>query len=56
MLGVLNFYLLLSDIEVDCHHNKPLPLDECIKQINQARQMLKDVVANAKDVVANAKD
>jgi hypothetical protein len=33
---------------VDCH-DKPLPLDECITQINQARQRLKDVVANTKE-------
>jgi hypothetical protein len=48
MSGVLNYYLSLSDVEVDAH-NKPLSLEECIKQINQARQKLKDVVANAKE-------
>jgi hypothetical protein len=46
--GVLNYYLSLSDVEVDAH-NKPLSLKECIKQTNQARQKLKDVVANAKE-------
>jgi hypothetical protein len=45
--GVLNCYLSLSDVEVDAH-DKPLFLKECIKQINQARQRLKYVVANAK--------
>jgi hypothetical protein len=40
--------LLLSDVEADAH-DKPLPVEECIKQINQARQKLKDVVANAKE-------
>jgi hypothetical protein len=48
MSGVLNYYLSLSDVEVDAH-DKPLPMEECIKQINQARQKLKDVVANAKE-------
>jgi hypothetical protein len=47
MLGVLNYYLSLSDVEADAH-NKPLPVEECIKQINQERQKLKDVVENAK--------
>jgi hypothetical protein len=46
--GVLNYYLLLSDVEADAH-DKPLPMEEGIKQINQARQKLKDVVANAKE-------
>jgi hypothetical protein len=46
--GVLNYYLSLSDIEVDAH-DKPLSLEECIKKINQARQKLKDVVASAKE-------
>jgi hypothetical protein len=45
---VLNYYLSLSHVEVDAH-NKPLSLEKCIKQINQARQKLKDVVANAKE-------
>jgi hypothetical protein len=48
MSGVLNYYLSLSDVEVDAH-DKPLSLEECIKQINQARKNLKDVVANAKE-------
>jgi hypothetical protein len=48
MSGVLNYYLSLSDVEVDAN-DKPLSLEECIKQINQARQNLKDVVANAKE-------
>jgi hypothetical protein len=47
MSGVLNYYLSLSDVEVDAHI-KPLSLEECIKQINQARQKLKDVVENTK--------
>jgi hypothetical protein len=47
VIGVLNVYLSLSDLEVDCQE-KPLLLDECITQINQARQRLKDVVANVK--------
>jgi hypothetical protein len=46
MSGVLNFYLSLSYVEADAH-NKPLPVEECIKQINQTRKKLKDVVANA---------
>jgi hypothetical protein len=40
--------LSLSYVEVDAH-NKPLSLEECIKQINQARQTLKGVVENAKE-------
>jgi hypothetical protein len=47
MSGVLNYYLSLWDVEGD-DHDKPLPVEECIKQINQARKNLKDVVANAK--------
>jgi hypothetical protein len=43
---VLNYYLSLLDVEVDAH-DKPLSLEKYIKQINQARQKLKDVVANA---------
>jgi hypothetical protein len=39
MSGVLNYYFLLLDVEVDAH-DKPLSLEECIKQINQARQNL----------------
>jgi hypothetical protein len=50
MSGVLNYYLSLSDVEADAH-DKPLPVEECIKQINQARQTLKDVVANTKEHV-----
>jgi hypothetical protein len=48
MSGMLNYYLSLSDVEADAH-DKPLPMKECIKQINQARQKLKDVVANARE-------
>jgi hypothetical protein len=48
MSGVLNYYLSFSDVEADAH-DKPLPMEECIKQINQARQKLKDVVENAKE-------
>jgi hypothetical protein len=48
MAGVLNYYLSLSNVEVD-DHNKPPSLEDCIKQINQSRQKLKDVVANAKE-------
>jgi hypothetical protein len=47
MSGVLNYYLSLSDVEVDAH-DKALSLEERMKNINQARQKLKDVVANAK--------
>jgi hypothetical protein len=50
MLGMLNYYLSLLDVEVDCH-DKALPLEECIKQINQVRQRLKYVVANAKEQI-----
>jgi hypothetical protein len=45
---VLNYYLYLLDVDVECHY-KPLPLDECIKKINHARQRLRDVVANARE-------
>jgi hypothetical protein len=48
MSGVLNYYLSLSDVEIDAQ-DKPLSLEECIKQINQARQKLKSVVANSKE-------
>jgi hypothetical protein len=48
MSGVLNYYLSLSDVEDDAH-DKPLPVEEFIKQINQSREKLKDVVANAKE-------
>jgi hypothetical protein len=37
MAGVMNYYLSLSDVEDDAH-DKPLPVEECIKQINKARQ------------------
>jgi hypothetical protein len=47
MSGVLKYYLFLSDVEVDAHA-KPLSLEKCIKQINQSRQNLKYVVANAR--------
>jgi hypothetical protein len=46
--GVLKYYLSLSDVEAGAH-DKPLSVEECIKQINQARQNLKYVVANAKE-------
>jgi hypothetical protein len=45
---VLNYYLSLLDVEVDAH-DKPLSLEENIKQIKQAMQKLKDVVVNAKE-------
>jgi hypothetical protein len=48
MAGVLNYYLSLSYVEADAH-DKLLSVEECIKQINQARQKLKYVVANAKE-------
>jgi hypothetical protein len=48
MSGVLNYYLSLLDVEVDAH-DKPLSLEEFIKQINQARQKMKDVVSNDKE-------
>jgi hypothetical protein len=48
MSGVLNYYLSFSDVDVYAH-DKPLSLEECIKKINQARQKLKDVVANDKE-------
>jgi hypothetical protein len=48
MSGVMNYYLSLSAVEADAH-DKPLPVEECIKQINQERQTLKDVVENAKE-------
>jgi hypothetical protein len=46
MSGVLNCYLSLSDVEAD-DNDKLLTVEECIKQMKQARQKLKDVVANA---------
>jgi hypothetical protein len=45
---VLNFYLSKSDVDRDAH-DKPLPMQECIKQLNFSRHKLKDVVANAKE-------
>jgi hypothetical protein len=48
MSGVLSYYLSLSDVEADAR-DKPLPVEEYVKQINQARQKLKDVVANTKE-------
>jgi hypothetical protein len=44
---VLNFYLSKSDVDRDAY-DKPLPIQECIKQLNLSRQKLKDVVASAK--------
>jgi hypothetical protein len=44
---VLNFYLRKSDVDRDAH-DKPLTIQECIKQLNFSRHKLKDVVANAK--------
>jgi hypothetical protein len=45
---VLNFYLSKSDVDRDAH-DKPLSIQECIKQLNFSRQKLKDVVAKAND-------
>jgi hypothetical protein len=44
---VLNFYLVKYDVDRDSQ-DKPLPVQECTKQLNFSRQKLKDVVANAK--------
>jgi hypothetical protein len=44
---VLNLYLSRSDINREAH-DKPLSIQECIKELNFSRQNLKDVVANAK--------
>jgi hypothetical protein len=44
---VLNFYLSRADVDREAH-DKPLSIQECIKQLNFSRQKLKDVVANAK--------
>jgi hypothetical protein len=45
---VPNFYLRKSDVDRDAH-DKPLSIQECIKQINFSRHKLEDVVANAKE-------
>jgi hypothetical protein len=45
---VLNFYLSKSDVDKD-DHDKPMPIQECIKQLNFSRQKLKNVVSNAKE-------
>jgi hypothetical protein len=45
---VLIFYLIKYDVDRDSH-DKPLPMQECIKQLNFSRQKLKDVVSNAKE-------
>jgi hypothetical protein len=45
---LLNFYLRKSDVDRDAH-DKPLPMQECIKRLNFSRQKLKDVVAFAKE-------
>jgi hypothetical protein len=40
----------LSGADVDREaHDKPLSIQECIKQLNFSRQKLKDVVANARE-------
>jgi hypothetical protein len=44
---VLNFYLSRADADREAH-DKPLSIQECIKQLNFSRQKLKDVVANAR--------
>jgi hypothetical protein len=45
---VLNFYFIKSDLDSDAH-DKPLTIQECIKQLNFSRQKLKDVVSKAKE-------
>jgi hypothetical protein len=45
---VLNFYLSRADVDREAH-DKPLSIQECIKQLNFSRQKLKDVVANARE-------
>jgi hypothetical protein len=45
---VLIFYLIKSDVDRNAH-NKPLPMQECIKQLNFSRHKLKYVFANAKE-------
>jgi hypothetical protein len=45
---VLNIYLSKSDVDRDTH-DKPLTIQECIKQLNFSRHKLKDVVAKAKE-------
>jgi hypothetical protein len=44
----LNFYLSRADLDREAH-DKPLSIQECIKQLNFSRQKLKDVVANARE-------
>jgi hypothetical protein len=45
---VLNLYFSRVDIDREAH-DKPLSIQECIKQLNFSRQKLKDVVANARE-------
>jgi hypothetical protein len=45
---VLNFYLSRADVDREAH-DKPLSIQECIKQLNFSRQKLKDVVANTRE-------
>jgi hypothetical protein len=45
---VLNFYLSRADVDREVH-DKPLSIQECIKQLNFSRQKLKDVVASARE-------
>jgi hypothetical protein len=45
---VLNFNLSKSDVDRDTD-DKPLPIQECIKQLNFSIHKLKVVVANAKE-------
>jgi hypothetical protein len=47
MSGVLSYYFSLLDVGADAH-DKPLPVEECIKQISQARQTQKYAEANNK--------
>jgi hypothetical protein len=44
---LLNFYLTKSDVDKEAH-DCALPIQECIRQLNFARQKFKDVVANGK--------
>jgi hypothetical protein len=45
---VLNVYLVKSDVDSEAH-NKTIPMQECIRQLNFSRQRLKDVVTNANE-------
>jgi hypothetical protein len=45
---VLKVYLCKSYVDRDAH-DKTLPTQECIKQLNFSRYKLKDAVANAKE-------